>query len=65
MTDFETSLVTDELTTEEYTEIVETFSEVPESSGLDTGVILGVFLPPFFIIIFLISVILVLALKKR
>lgn len=51
-----------EAATEETTETTET--DIPTSSIADTGIILGVFLAPFFIIIFLISVILVLSLKK-
>ena len=49
--------------TEETTETT-VVSDTGTSSSADTGVFLGVLLAPFFIIIFLISVILVLALKK-
>lgn len=54
-----------EAETKETTETVTVPEEVSAASdSVDSGVLLGVFLAPFFIIIFLISVILVLALKK-
>lgn len=58
----ETHITTETVETTETTETTTT-APVPVSDT-STGLLIGMFLPPFFIIIFLISVILVLALKK-
>lgn len=59
------SMLSDSENTTEATVETTVVSDTSTSSSADTGVFLGVLLAPFCIIIFLISVILVLALKKE